>query len=239
MASALTPSTRCASASDRILVFGGVSAGPVRLRRQGRFITDACLVARSTPGRSFAGVRIDERRDAENGDLRHSARHLRFAGCAAMVVGRAGAGAGLDHRDLRRDVRRRAGRHETAAGLFLDREHRPAAGGYRPGHHLPRLRQGCAGGLGADRDAVPQPESRVLQEPAVHRHRLDPACDRRAQHGAHGRPDPSHAVGRGADAGRRAGHYPACRRSMVSFRNGCCCRRSCCRRVCPTVTSTC
>ncbi len=30
------------------------------------------------------------------------------------------------------------------------------------------------------------------------------ACDRRAQHGAHGRPDPAHAVGRGADAGRRA-----------------------------------
>ncbi len=69
-------------ASDLVLVIRRVPAGLVRLRCEGRCAAAACLVARGASGRAFAGVRADERCDAEDGDLRHPARHLRSAGYA-------------------------------------------------------------------------------------------------------------------------------------------------------------
>ncbi len=55
--------------SDRLL------AGAVRIRRQGRAAAAARLAARSASGRALAGVGADERRDAQDRDLRPAARH--------------------------------------------------------------------------------------------------------------------------------------------------------------------
>ena len=51
----------------------------VRLRRQGRPAAAARVAARSASGRALAGVGADERRDAEDRDLRPAARHVRPA----------------------------------------------------------------------------------------------------------------------------------------------------------------
>ncbi len=96
----------------------------VRLRRQGGTPAAAHLAARSAPGGAFAGVGADERRHAQDGDLRPAARDLRSADRPALVVGRGRVGAGSRHCAVRRHLRRRADGHEAAARVFVDREHR-------------------------------------------------------------------------------------------------------------------
>ncbi len=91
-----------------------ISAGAVRLRRQGRISAGARLAARGASGRAFAGVGADERRDAEDRHLRSAARHLRPAARTGLVVGSGGAVRGPAHGAVRRDVRRRADRYEAA-----------------------------------------------------------------------------------------------------------------------------
>ena len=113
------------SAPDAVLGLGGVPARPVRLRRQGGDRAAAHLAARGAPGRAVAGLGADERRDAEDRRLRAAARHLRPAAGAALVVGRDPARARPGERPVRRRLRRGPGRHEAAARLFVDREHRP------------------------------------------------------------------------------------------------------------------
>ena len=78
-----------------------------------------------------------------------------------------------------------------------------------------RLRHAADGGAGADRGALSRRQPRVLQEPAVPRHRRRAARHRRAQPRQARRPDPLHALGRLADAGRRAGQRrPAAARRL-------------------------
>ena len=76
------------------------------------------------PAAPSPGLGADERRDAEDRDLRPAARHVRPAACAVLVVGRGRARARPRDRALRRGFRRRADGHEAAARLFVDREHR-------------------------------------------------------------------------------------------------------------------
>ncbi len=57
----------------------------------------ARLAARGAPGGAVAGVGADERRDAQDRDLRPAARDLRSAAHATVVVGRGAAGAGPGH----------------------------------------------------------------------------------------------------------------------------------------------
>ena len=179
-----------------VLGLDRLSAGPAGVRRQGRPGAAACLAARGASGSAVAGVRADERRDAQDGDLRHAARFVRPVAHAVLVVGRAAAGAGTGHGAVWGGVRRGAGRHEAPAGLLLDREHRPAVRQHRPDPDLLRVRHESAGGAGPDGHPLPRRQPCVLQEPAVPVHRLRAARDRRAQPGQAGRADPLHALGR-------------------------------------------
>ena len=96
----------------------------VRLRREGRHPAAARVAARGAPGRTVARLRADERRDAEDRDLRAPARRVRPAAAAAVVVGRGRARVRARHGALRRHLRRGADRHEAPARLLVDREHR-------------------------------------------------------------------------------------------------------------------
>ena len=87
----------------------------------------ARLAARSAPRGAVAGLGADERRDAEDRRLRPAARRLRPAADAVLVVGRRAARARAGDRAVRRRLRRGAGRHEAAARLLVDREHRPVS----------------------------------------------------------------------------------------------------------------
>ena len=116
----------------------GVLPRAGRLRRQGRPAAAARLAAGGAPGRALAGVGADERRDAEDRDLRPAARDLRPAAPPALVVGRGRAGAGSRHRAVRRGLRRRADGHEAPARLFVDREHRDHRRRHRPRHPVQR-----------------------------------------------------------------------------------------------------
>ena len=60
--------------AHRILGERRVPARAVRLRRQGRHPAAACVAARGASGRALAGLGADERRDAEDRDLRPAAR---------------------------------------------------------------------------------------------------------------------------------------------------------------------
>ena len=87
--------------------------------------------------------------------------------------------------------------------------------GDRPGGALLRLRHEADGGAGADRGALSRRQPRVLQEPAVRRHRRRAARHRPAQPRQARRPDPLHALGRLADPGRDAGERgPAASRRL-------------------------
>ncbi len=171
-------------------------AGALRLRRQGGHPADAHLAAGGAPGRALAGVGPDERRDAQDRDLRDGARQLRPPGLAPLVVGRGGARRGARHRPLRGGVRRGAGGHEAAPRLLLHREHRPHRGGPRARHHLRGLQDAFPRGAGARRGALPLPEPRPLQEPALPRHRLRAARHAGAQPRQARRAHALHAVGR-------------------------------------------
>src|SRR5438552_19080755 len=102
---------------DRIL------ARVVWIRREGGAAAAAHLAPGGAPCRSLAGLRADERGDAQDSDLRTAARELRSARQPALVVGCPRARARSGDRALRRDLRDRADRHEAAARVFVDREH--------------------------------------------------------------------------------------------------------------------
>ena len=80
--------------SMRSVILAGVVAQrrllprALRLRRQGRAAAAARLAARGAPGGALARLGADERRHAEDRDLRPAARDLRSAERAALVVGR-------------------------------------------------------------------------------------------------------------------------------------------------------
>ncbi len=95
---------------DRRLADGRLLPRAVRLRRQGRTAAAARLAAGGAPGGALAGVGADERRDAEDRDLRPAARHVRPSQRSALVVGRRRAGAGPRDRAVRRHLRRGADR---------------------------------------------------------------------------------------------------------------------------------
>ena len=183
----------------------GIPAGAVRVRREGRTPAPA-RVAPGGPSRgALAGFGTDERRDAEDRDLRPASRHLRPARQSALVVGCRGALARPRHRALRRHLRRGADRHEAPARVLVDREHRHHRRRHRARGAVLGLREGPAVGDRHDRGALPRAQPRVLQEPAVPRHGLGAALDPRAQPRQARRPDPPHALGGVARAGRHPG----------------------------------
>ena len=79
---------------------------------------------------------------------------------------------------------------------------------------------GLAGGGGAraDRGAVPRVQPLGVQEPAVLRRRRRADRDRRARHGAPGRPDPSHAEDRVRVPGRLRGDLRAAAAERLRLR---------------------
>ena len=104
-----------------------------------------------------------------------------------LVVGTGADRHRIVHGAVRHRIRRGANRYEAAAGVFVDREHRypvhrpwPRDGVSRRRHAEPR--RACAAG-----GALPLDQPRVHEEPAVSRHGLGAAFDRRAQPGAPGR----------------------------------------------------
>jgi hydrogenase-4 component B len=68
--------------------------------------------------------------------------------------GRRGAGDRPRHGAVRRALQHGAKRHEAAAGVFVDREHRPDRRRHRPDPDLSRLPYGNAGGAGDDGRAL-------------------------------------------------------------------------------------
>ena len=148
------------------------------LRRKSRSPAAAHLAAGGAPGRPVAGLGADERRDAEDGDLRLAARGVRPAARPALVVGRGRAGAGARDRAVRRRFRRGAIGHEAAARVFVDREHRDHRRRHRARHSVQGVRQDPARRGDADGGALPLPQPCVLQEPAVPR-RPARCCTRR------------------------------------------------------------
>ena len=80
-----------------IAAVGGsrLSSRAVRLRREGGPGPDARVAAGSASGGALACFRADERRNAQDGDVRPAARHVRPARRAAVVVGPAPLALGL------------------------------------------------------------------------------------------------------------------------------------------------
>ena len=200
--------------ADRRVADGRVLPRARRLRRQGRPAAAARLAARGASGGAVARLGADERRDAEDGDLRPAARRVRPPPRPAVVVGRGRARARPRDRALRRRLRRRADGHEAAARLLVDREHRHHRRRHRPRHPVQGLRQDAARGDHAHGRAVSLAQPRVLQEPAVPRDGLGAARDARAKPRQARRAHPPDAVGRVARAGRHAGgrRHPSAQR---------------------------
>ena len=136
---------RTALGSDRF------PARSVWLRGKGGARAAARVAARGTSRGALARLGAHERSHAEDGRLRRAACHLRSAGKARMVVGSRAA----RHRALQRAVRRRvcrgADRHEAAARVVLDREHRHHLHRARACDRVPRRRHARARRAGTDR----------------------------------------------------------------------------------------
>ena len=89
-------------------------AGAVRLRRQGRPAAAARLAARGASGRAVAGLRADERRDAEDRDLRPAARRRSTCctcssgggACVLLALGLATALFGVVFAAVQTDMKR-------------------------------------------------------------------------------------------------------------------------------------
>jgi hydrogenase-4 component B len=88
-----------------------------------------------------------------------------------LVVGTIAPGARLGDRAVRRRIRCRTGGYETHARLLVNREHRSDVYGYRPGRAVFGLWHAANGVAGADGSALPRHQPRLLQEPALCRHR--------------------------------------------------------------------
>ena len=102
-----------------------VLPGTRRLRCEGRAPSASRVAAGSAPRGALARLRSHERRHAEDRDLRAPARHVRSPERPALVVGRDRARARARDSALRRHLRGGADRHEAAARVLVDREHRP------------------------------------------------------------------------------------------------------------------
>ena len=135
------------------------------------------------PGGALAGLRSDERRDAQDGAVRPAARHVRPARRAAVVVGADPARTRSVHGVVWRDLRGRADRYEASAGVLLDREHRHHFHGRGTRDSVRRHGDARCRVARHDRRAVPRAQSCVHEESAVSRHRRGAACHRRAQPG--------------------------------------------------------
>ena len=150
-----------------------------------------------------------------------------------------GLSLGLRHRAFRRRLRRSANRHEAAARLFLDREHRNHRRRHRACHPVQGVRQGPARGDRAHGGALSLAQPRLLQEPPVPCHRIGTAL--RHTSAASASWAASSTACPGSPGSRWSARWPSpdCRRSMASFPSGCCCRRSCSRQRCRSRSSTC
>jgi methionine--tRNA ligase beta chain len=182
------------AATDALLGRRRLPARAVRLRRQGGPGAAARLAAGGAPGRALAGVRADERGDAEDRHLRPAARHLRPAalqsgwwGVLALALGLVTALYGVIFAAVQSDMKRLLAWSSIEnigimlAGFGLTLIFAPTAS--------------RAGGADADRAALPRAQPRVLQEPAVPRHRRCCTPPASATWGA-GRADALHALDR-------------------------------------------
>src|SRR6266403_2018015 len=154
-------------ATVAVLGVDRVRTGRDRFRRKGRHRSAACLAAGGPSGGAVAGFRADERNHAEDRRLCTAAGCLRPAARSDLVVGRAAARARRGNGHVWSGLYDGPGRHEATACFFIDREYRPDIRRHRPGADVPHVRNECAGGPGADRDADSRGGSCALQEPAV------------------------------------------------------------------------
>ena len=183
-----------------------VPARAVRLRRQGRAGAAARLAARSASGRAFAGLGADERRDAEDRDLRPAARHLRpaaRASCGGGAWSRSALGLvtalfGVVFAAVQTDMKRLLAYSsiENIGIIFA---------GIGLTHPVPRL-TACAllAALALTAALYHCLNHAFFKSLLFLAHRLGAARHQRAQPRQARRPDPPHAVGRLAGAGRHA-----------------------------------
>ena len=199
-----------ASVAFLLALFGfGAKAGPGPAPR---------VAAGGTSRSALAGLGDDERADAQDRRVRRAAGDLRPAPHLAVVVGCAGARDRAVHRAARRGLRRGPDRHEEAARLFLDRERGDDLLRDRPGDPLPGLRSPALRGARAERRPDPLAQPRLLQEPALPRHRLGPPCDGGAQPRQARWADPPDALGGGPGPGGDAGHRRAAAAQRLRLR---------------------
>ena len=198
----------------------GAGAGAARRRLEGGPRAAPRLAAARPSGRAEPRLGADERRDDQGRGLRLRADRLRPAGRAQLVGEHGGPGARRRHRRARRAVRADAARPEAPAGLPHGREHRHHLYRPRPRARLPGQRHEPGRGAGADRGAVPRAQPLAVQEPPVLRRGRGADRDRRARHGAPGRPDPPHARRPASRSWSAASRSPPCRRSTASSPSG-------------------
>ena len=123
-----------------VLGLGRLPAGAVRLRRQGRPAAAARLAARGAPGGAVAGVGADERRDAQDRDLRPAARvastccstQLWWWGVLLLALGLATALFGVVFAAVQVDMKRLLAYSSIENIGLLVRRHRPGADLLRP-----------------------------------------------------------------------------------------------------------
>ena len=192
------------------------------------------------PAAPVARLGADERRDAEDRDLRPAARHVRPArmrqlwwwGVVALALGLVTALFGVIFAAVQTDMKR----------LLA----------YSSIENIGIIVAGI--GLAILFKAYDKTLLAAITLTAVLYHSLNHAffksllflatgsvlhATQRAQPRQARRPHPPHAVGRVARARRHARDRRHCRRSTASSPNGCCCRRSCSRRACRSRSSTC
>ncbi len=194
----------------------------------------ARLAARGPPRGALPGVGVDERRDAQDRDLRPAARHLRPARSSSsgggasslLALGSLTALFGVVFAAVQIDMKRLLAYSSienigSCSPAWAWRSCSPPSTcrPWRRSRSLPALYH----------VADPRHASRACCSWGPVPCCMPPASATRPAR----RPHPLHALGRVAHADRRAGHAPDCRRSTDSCRNGCCCRASCSPRACP------
>jgi len=103
-------------------------------------------------------------------DLLHA--QLWWWGAVALALGLFTALFGVVFAAVQTDMKRLL----APAGVFVDREHRHCVCRAGAGDPVPLFRHARAGGTGTGGDAVSQPQSRAVQEPAVPGDRIGAAC---------------------------------------------------------------
>jgi len=161
---------------------------------EGRHRAPPCLVAARAPGSAKPRLGVAERRDDQGRGLRLYSHRVRSDRRADPLFRFDRRRHRRDHGRAGRALRAHAARHQTAARLSHRREHRHHLHRAWSGARVPRQQHRWAAALGAHRRAVSRVQPLGVQELAVLRGRLGPGRDRRARHGALGRPDPPHAA---------------------------------------------